>query len=258
MLANHRHRRVCLHHFHKVARFVAPFHQAATTDITESIVLPLHIRTQDGSRAARKLRKKGYLPGLLYGEGMNGDDTKVLVSLEKKLFDRLHRKLWTSIDNQVFKVQVKDQPPILAIMRDVQFHPVTDIPLTVNFIRYKNGRKVSIPITYINEEGSPGIKRGGYINHIYHEVECYINTEQVPKTLEIDVNGLDVDSKFFLETISFPDGVVPVVPAGTLLANLKGRRILTLPEAAEDEEEEVEEVIQKNDDDKIDIWNDIF
>lgn len=123
MLANHRQRRVCLDYFHRFARFVAPFHQEAAKDITKTLVLPLDIRTQDGSRASRKLRQKGMLPGILYGEGMDGDDNKVLISLKKTLFDRLHRKLWTSIDNQVFKVQVEDQPPVLAIMRDVQFHP---------------------------------------------------------------------------------------------------------------------------------------
>uniref|UniRef100_A0AAV1UHP5 50S ribosomal protein L25 n=1 Tax=Peronospora matthiolae TaxID=2874970 RepID=A0AAV1UHP5_9STRA len=165
---------------------------AASTVESPSNVLQLLVRDADGSRASRRLRKQGFLPGVLYGEGEDGKDERVLVSFPTRAFQRMHRKLWTSIENQVFQVQVEEQPPVKAYMRDVQLDPVTDVPLAVNFLRYKPGRVVSIPITYLNEEGSPGLKRGGFINHIYHALECTVSTDDVPTTLQIDVNGLHV------------------------------------------------------------------
>lgn len=98
---------------------------AAATEASSPAVsvLQVDLRQAEGSRAARRLRKQGFLPGVLYGEGENGDAAKVLVALNTRSFEKLHRKLWTSIDNQVFDVQVGDAAPVKAVMRDVQFDP---------------------------------------------------------------------------------------------------------------------------------------
>lgn len=135
---------------------------------------------------------------------------------------------------------------------------MTDVPLAVNFMRFKPGRKLSIPITYLNEEGSPGLKRGGYINHIHHELECIINTDAIPATLQIDVNGLHVGDKIYLDAIQFPDGIVPAIPAGSMVSKIAGRRGL-IPRA-EPVAAVVEEVVEETDDadEEFDEWNDIF
>ncbi|RLN63181.1 hypothetical protein BBJ28_00009744, partial [Nothophytophthora sp. Chile5] len=119
----------------RVARFSAL--AAAQEQEAPSDVLQLATRELDGSNVSRRLRRQGFLPGVLYGEGEDGSAERVLVAFQTREFERMHRKLWTSIENQVFQVQVGDQPPVKAIMRDVQFDVVTDIPLTVNFLRYK-------------------------------------------------------------------------------------------------------------------------
>ncbi|GMF10665.1 unnamed protein product [Phytophthora lilii] len=170
---------------------------------------------------------------------------------------RVHRELWTSIENQVFQVQVGDQPPVKAYMRDVQLDPVTDVPVAVNFLRFKPGRTVTIPITYLNEEGSPGLKRGGFINHIHHSLECRIFTDDVPATLQVDVNGLHVGDKVYLEAIKFPEGIVPTVPEGSLVAKIAGRRGL-IPRVEAVVEEVVEQKEENDEDEEFDDWNDIF
>lgn len=125
-------------------------------------------------------------------------------------------------------------------------------------MRFKPGRKVSIPITYLNEEGSPGLKRGGYINYICHELECNIYTDKVPETLQIDVNGLHVGDRIHLEAITFPEGVIPNMAPGSLVAKIAGRRGL-IPRA-EPVAEVVEEIVetQTEADEEFDDWNDIF
>lgn len=236
---------------------VARFSAAAAAQEASSNVLQLEVREAEGSRASRRLRKQGLLPGVLYGEGEDGKDERVLVTLPKRTFDRVHRKLWTSIENQVFEVQVGEQEPVRAYMRDVQLDPVTDVAVAVNFLRYKPGRTVSIPITYLNEEGSPGLKRGGFINHIHHSLECTIFTHDIPKTLQVDVNGLHVGDKVHLEAIQFPEGVVPNVAAGSLVAKIAGRRgLIPRVEAVEEEVVETKEV--DDEEEEFDDWNDIF
>ncbi|EGZ29475.1 hypothetical protein PHYSODRAFT_468557 [Phytophthora sojae] len=240
----------------QVARFSAAAAATAAQDAFAD-VLQLALRETEGSRASRRLRKQGFLPGVLYGEGEDGKDERVLVSFPTRTFERMHRKLWTSIENQVFQVQVDDQPPVKAYMRDVQLDPVTDVPVAVNFLRFKPGRKVSIPITYLNEEGSPGLKRGGFINHIHHSLECSIFTDDIPTTLQIDVNGLHVGDKVYLDAIKFPEGVVPNIPEGSLVAKIAGRRGL-IPRVEAVVEEVVEQKVEEDDDEEFDDWNDIF
>ncbi|GMF36591.1 unnamed protein product [Phytophthora fragariaefolia] len=230
---------------------------AAATQEASADVLQLAVREGEGSRASRRLRKQGLLPGVLYGEGEDGQDERVLVSFPTRTFECVHRKLWTSIENQVFHVQVGEQPPVKAYMRDVQLDPVTDVPVAVNFLRFKPGRKVSIPITYLNEEGSPGLKRGGFINHIHHSLECSIFTDDIPATLQVDVNGLHVGDKVYLDAIKFPAGVVPNIPEGSLVAKIAGRRGL-IPRVEAVVEEVVEQKEEEEDDEEFDDWNDIF
>ncbi|KAI9911639.1 hypothetical protein PsorP6_009555 [Peronosclerospora sorghi] len=239
----------------RVAHFSASV--AATHQESNSNVMQLTVRDTEGSRASRRLRKQGFLPGVLYGEGEDGQNERVLVSFSTRTFNRMHRKLWTSIENQVFEVQVDDRPRVKAYMRDVQFDPVTDEPVAVNFLRYKPGRTVSIPITYLNEESSPGLKRGGYINHIYHALECTIFTDNIPTTLQIDVNGLHVGDKVHLEDIKFPEGVEPKITRGSLVAKIAGRRGL-IPRVEAVVEEVVEQNEDEDDSEEFDDWNDIF
>lgn len=136
---------------------------------------------------------------------------------------------------------------------------VTDIPVSVEFMRFKPGRKVSIPITYLNEDGSPGLKRGGYINHIHHQLDCFVYTENIPATLQIDVNGLHVGDKIYLEAMSFPEGILPAIPAGSMVSKIAGRRgLIPRVEAVEEVVEKVEETNADDGEEEFDDWNDIF
>lgn len=90
------------------------------------LLLQVQVRETEGSRASRRLRKNGFLPGVIYGEGADGSNDRVLVALETRAFEKIHRKLWTSVENQLFTVQIGDSAePVKAFMRDVTFDPGT-------------------------------------------------------------------------------------------------------------------------------------
>ncbi|ETV85484.1 ribosomal protein L25, Ctc-form [Aphanomyces astaci] len=206
-------------------------------------------RLKDGSREARRLRKQGLLPGILYGEGVNGDASRVLVSMNQVDFEREYRKLRTSMGNQVYEVTTGDGGPATKVLlRDATLHPVTDIPQSVNFLRYKPGRKVHIPLDFLNQEGSPGLKRGGYINNVYHEIPCTIASEVIPSKLYVDVNGMHVGERIYLENITFPEHVTPLVKPESVVATIAGKRgLIQKPEA--EVVEVVEEAAVEDDDD---------
>jgi large subunit ribosomal protein L25 len=143
-------------------------------------------------------------------------------------------------------------------MSNLVVHPiVTDAPLSVNFLRYRPGHKVRIPITYLNEDGSPGLKRGGYISHMHHELECTVFTDKIPDTLQADVNGLHVGDRIHLEALNVPEGIVPAIPPRSLVAKIAGRRGL-IPRA-EPVAKVVEEIVEEEVvEEEFDDWNDIF
>ncbi|OQS03227.1 50S ribosomal protein L25 [Thraustotheca clavata] len=213
-------------------------------------LLQLHPRPKDGSRESRRLRRSGLLPGILYGEGSDGENSKVLVSMNQTDFEREYRKLRNSMGNQVYEVAIGDAKPTKVLLRDITLHPVTDVPLTVNFLRFKPGRTVHIPLAFLNEETSPGLKRGGYINNVRHEIPCKIDTETIPTTLDVDVNGMHVGQRIYLENITFPENVTPLVKERSVIATIAGKRGLipkpevVVEEVVEEEEEEEEEEYQ--------------
>lgn len=121
MLALQRHAARATRAFSSVAAAAAD--AAAAENL---LLLQVQVREAEGSRASRRLRKSGFLPGVIYGEGADGSKERVLVSLETRAFEKIHRKLWTSVENQVFTVQVGDSAePVKAYMRDVTFDPGT-------------------------------------------------------------------------------------------------------------------------------------
>ncbi|ETV95001.1 ribosomal protein L25, Ctc-form [Aphanomyces invadans] len=222
---------------------------AAAAPTTHFTLTP---RLKDGSRESRRLRKQGLLPGILYGEGINGDSTRVLVSMNQVDFEREYRKLRTSMGNQVYEVSTGEGGPVTKVLlRDATLHPVTDVPQSVNFLRYKPGRKVHIPLDFLNQESSPGLKRGGYINNVYHEIPCTIASEAIPTKLFVDVNGMHVGQRIYLEDITFPEHVTPLVKAKAVVATIAGKRGL-IPKPEEPIVEVVEEVAVDDDDDDED------
>jgi large subunit ribosomal protein L25 len=100
-----------------------------------------------------------------------------------------------------------------VLPRDVQFHPVSDAPIHVDFLRVLAGTEitVAVPVIFINEEESPGIKRGGVLNVVRHEIEFVCMAESIPQTITIDLTGLDIGDSVHIAEVALPEGVKPAV-----------------------------------------------
>ncbi len=152
------------------------------------------------------LRKQGMVPGVLYG----GEEKNELISVSKK-----HLKLLMDQENflsNVLKIQIKEKE-INVLPREVSFDVVTDEPIHVDFLRMVAGRKIilEIPVRFINNDQSPGLKRGGVLNIVRRKVELKCPTESIPNELVVDLEGLDIGSSIKISAINLPENVTPTI-----------------------------------------------
>jgi len=175
--------------------------------MTATPQLDVQLREGTGKGAARALRREGRVPAVLYG----GKDVPAHFSLDPIQLDKeLHK---TGFMSKVFELSLQCKKE-KALARAVQFHPVTDRPLHVDFYRITKGAKitVSVPIQFINELASPGIKRGGVLNIINHTLEVVADVDHIPSYIEVDLTGLEIHDTIHLKHLNLPENAVAAHP----------------------------------------------
>lgn len=178
--------------------------------------LNVQMRDNTGKGSSRALRREGRIPAVLYG----GKDTPVHFSLDPiQLNKELHQ---TGFMSKVFDLSVSGKKE-KALARAVQFHPVSDRPLHVDFLRVSKDAKitVAVPLNFINDLSSPGIKRGGVLNILVHNLEVVSDIDHIPSHLEIDLTGLDIHDTIHLKDLKLPEGVTALHPENDIgIANI--------------------------------------
>lgn len=174
--------------------------------MAQAIALKAEERQGTGTGVARALRRIGKIPGIIYGGGHEPQPIAVdlkVVSNEIQTPGFFSRVYTLEMD------QAKVRTKLQVIARDIQFHPVTDIPLHVDFQRVNKDSKihVSVPVEYINEDKAPGLKLGGMLNVIIHNLEVVCPADSIPEKITIDLAGLNINQSVHLEAIELPNGV---------------------------------------------------
>jgi large subunit ribosomal protein L25 len=150
------------------------------------VTIEAETRARAGKGAARATRREGKVPGVIYG----GKQEPNLIALEpREVLRELHRAGWQS---RLYELNTGGEP-VRALIRGVQFHPVTDSPLHVDFQRLVAGErvKVQVPVHFENDGISPGLKRGGMLNVVRHAVEVYCDPDNIPDQFTADLGTLD-------------------------------------------------------------------
>jgi large subunit ribosomal protein L25 len=168
----------------------------------EIISLSAEPRVSIGKGAARATRRAGRVPGIIYG----ADKEPTSVSFDP-------RELSRAINRAGFFATVVDVSVDGAVhrtlARDVQYHPVTDTALHVDFMRVGAGAQVhvSVPVGFVNHESAPGLRRGGILNVIRHAVDIVCTVDSIPDRLIVDLTGLEIGESIHIETVTMPEGV---------------------------------------------------
>ena len=169
--------------------------------MSETLTLPAETRERAGKGASRALRREGRVPAVIYGNNQAPQS----VHVEEK---ELRRQLGTGhFFNSIVEIEVGGQK-VRTLPKDVAFHPVNDRPLHVDFLRVSKDHKVNVavPVVFANEEDSPGLKRGGVLNIVRHELELVCDPERIPDEIAIDVTGLEVGDSIHISHVTLPEG----------------------------------------------------
>ncbi len=137
----------------------------------------------------------------------------------------------------IYEIQV-DQKKERVLPRDVQFDPVTDRAIHVDFLRVSAATSVTVqvPVNFLNEDECPGLKRGGLLNVVRHEIEMTCRADAIPSGIDVDLTGLDIGDSIHISMISLPDGVAPTITDRDFTV-----ATIAAPTLAVEEEEEAEE-----------------
>ena len=174
--------------------------------MAETTILNGNLRTNTGKGFARASRRAGRIPAIIYG------DKQDTISID--IEEREYKKIMTQsgIFSRLLDLNV-DGKSNIVLTRDIQFHPVSENPLHVDFLRIGKGSTitVSIPVSFINEELSPGLKTGGVLNTVRFELELECPADKIPEKIEINLEGLVVGDSIKISTVNLPDGVSPTI-----------------------------------------------
>ncbi len=169
--------------------------------MSDLLTLSAEPRERAGKGASRALRREGRVPAVIYGDNQE----PVTIHVEERALVKL---LMTGhFMNSVIEVEVGGKKQ-RTLPKDVTFHPVKDRPLHVDFMRLnKNSTvEVAVPVLFINEDASPGLKRGGVLNVVRHEIDLICESDKIPDDIQIDVGGYDVGDSIHISAVTLPAG----------------------------------------------------
>ena len=209
--------------------------------MSETYELKAEAREQVGKGSARAVRRNGKVPAVIYGDKQ---PPLAIVLSYKDLYYKIHGGGFMTtvatidVDGKKFKV----------LPKDYQLDPVRDFPMHVDFLRIGKDTEVNVevPVHFINEEKSPGIKRGGVLNIVRHEIEFHCPANSIPEFINIDLTGRDIGDSIHISAVKLPAGVRPVIhDRDFTIATIAGSSAMKpepveTAEAVEETEEEVE------------------
>lgn len=171
-----------------------------------SYELKAETRERVGKGSSRELRRNGLIPAVIYGD----KQAPVSIALStKEVTQKIHAGGFMTT---VATIDVNGEK-IRVLPKDYQLDPVRDFTLHVDFLRVSKDSQVTVevPVHFVNEEKSPGIKVGGVLNIVRHEVELHVSADDIPEFLTVDLTGLKIGDGVHISNVKLPKGATPVI-----------------------------------------------
>ncbi|MBO6783138.1 MAG: 50S ribosomal protein L25/general stress protein Ctc [Alphaproteobacteria bacterium] len=203
--------------------------------MTDTVSFNAESRAQVGKGAARATRRQGRVPAVIYGA--NKDPEPISIDPAELRAARMQPGFFATL----FDIDV-DGNGQQVLCRDLQLDPVTDTPMHADFLRVTERTQINveIPVSFMNEDASPGLKEGGVLNVVRHVVEVICRAGAIPNDIEVDLTGLEVGDAVHISEVSLPDGVKPTIDRDFTIATIAAPTIVVIEdeEGAEDEDAE--------------------
>ena len=183
-------------------------------------VLQANVRKDHGKGVARALRREGKIPGIVYGKGQQPMSVSLIL---KEVSQEYIRGRFRS---RLVEIKLDNGQTVKALPKDLQFNPVTDVIEHVDFIKVDKGTmlRVMVPVKFSGQDKSLGLKRGGVLNIVRHEIEFNCSPESIPTHIEINVQALDIGASVHVKDLTLPKDVTPVIKRNFTIATIAGRR----------------------------------
>ena len=171
-----------------------------------SVVLDVTVRENTGTGGARAARRDGFVPGVIYG----GDEAPVAVSVK-------YNEVLKAINSGQFLSNMielsHDGKSQKVLTKDVQFHPVTDMPVHLDFYRVtaKSIIEVEVSVNFVGEDDAPGLKAGGTLNVVRYAIEVKCPAGSIPDSIEVDVSAMEIGEAIHISEVTLPAGVKPSI-----------------------------------------------
>ena len=171
-----------------------------------SIVLDVNVRENTGTGGSRAARRDGFVPGVIYG----GDKAPVAVSVK-------YNEVLKAINSGQFLSNMielsHDGKSQKVLTKDVQFHPVTDMPVHLDFYRVtaKSIIEVEVSVNFVGEDVAPGLKEGGTLNVVRYAIEVKCPAGSIPDAIEVDVSAMEIGDAIHISEVTLPEGVKPAI-----------------------------------------------
>ena len=172
--------------------------------MSDQLTLPAEARDRAGKGASRALRRDGRVPAVVYGEKKDPLSIHVEEKLLTKMLNTGH------FMNSVVMIDYEGKAH-RTLPKAVDFHPVTSRPIHVDFLRIGEHTQVhvAVPMRFDNEDASPGLKRGGVLNVVVHELEIVCDAAHIPTEIHISLEGLEIGDSIHISSVKLPNGVTP-------------------------------------------------
>ncbi|MDR3155678.1 MAG: 50S ribosomal protein L25/general stress protein Ctc [Holosporaceae bacterium] len=168
-----------------------------------TVVLEVKPRKEFGTGCAKADRRGGFIPCIIYGDGKEPE----AMCICQQLLDKYVHK--SNFFSTVFEFTGLKKQGQKFVAKDVQFHPVTDCPIHVDFMRVGKGSRVTVrvPITFVNETASPGLKQGGVLNVLVHEMDVVCDPDNIPASIQVDLAGFEFHHAVHAHDVKLMNGV---------------------------------------------------
>lgn len=174
--------------------------------MSKIIKLQATARGRAGKGAARAVRREGRIPGVVYGDKKEPQNISFAYN-DLQPHINTGRFMSTLVDLEV------DGTVVRAIPRDIQFEPVRDFISHVDFLRLGKGARihVEVPVHFTNHADSPGLKKGGVLNIVRHEIDLYCPADFIPDQITVDLTGLEIGATIHASAVKLPENVTPAI-----------------------------------------------
>lgn len=174
--------------------------------MSESNIIAAEARDRAGKGTARAVRREGQVPAVIYG---NKEEPTLISVKQRDLLKELHAGNFTS---KLYDIELGGKK-IRVLPRDVQLDPVTDRPIHADFLRIVGSSRLRlmIPVHFIDHGASAGLKKGGVLNVVRHEIEFFCRADSIPEEITVSLANTEIGDSIHISSVKLPDGVKPVI-----------------------------------------------